>query len=60
MMKLKHLALAVGLSIVVVASAQAADQAAAQSAAGQGKKPNIVIIWGDDIGPACATSPSAG
>ena len=39
MMKLKHLVLAFGLALSVLASAQAAD-----------KKPNIVIIWGDDIG----------
>jgi arylsulfatase A-like enzyme len=39
MMKLKHLALAFGLALGVLASAQAAD-----------KKPNILIIWGDDIG----------
>ncbi len=31
-------------------SAQAADPASAQAAAGQGKKPNILVIWGDDIG----------
>lgn len=37
--KLKFLALASGLALGVLASAQAA-----------GKKPNIVIIWGDDIG----------
>ena len=36
---LKHLALAVGLALGVLASAQAAD-----------RKPNILIIWGDDIG----------
>ena len=35
----KHLALAFGLASAVLASAQAAD-----------KKPNIVIIWGDDVG----------
>jgi len=29
---------------------EAAAQAAAQVTAGTGKKPNIVIIWGDDIG----------
>ena len=39
MMKLKHLALAFGLALGVLASAQAAD-----------KKPNILVIWGDDIG----------
>jgi hypothetical protein len=39
MMKLKHLALAFGLAWGVLASAQAAE-----------KKPNIVVIWGDDIG----------
>ena len=49
-MKLKHLAVAFVLTLGVVAAAQAADQASAQAPAGQGKKPNIVIIWGDDIG----------
>ena len=39
MMKLKHVTLAFGLASGVLASAQAAD-----------KKPNILIIWGDDIG----------
>ena len=39
MMKLKYFALAVGLTLGVRASAQAAD-----------KRPNILIIWGDDIG----------
>ena len=39
MMKLKHLALAIGLALGILASAQAAD-----------KKPNILVIWGDDIG----------
>jgi arylsulfatase len=39
MMKLKCFALAAGLALGVLASAQAAD-----------KKPNILIIWGDDIG----------
>ena len=38
-MTLKYLALAVGLALGILASAQAAD-----------KKPNIVVIWGDDIG----------
>jgi arylsulfatase len=37
--KLKLLTLAFGLALGVLASAQAAD-----------KKPNILIIWGDDIG----------
>jgi len=45
MTKLKHLALAFGLSLGVLASAQA-----------QGKKPNIVIIWGDDIGQSNISS----
>jgi len=45
-----------GISAVVLATlatlgaARAAEPAAAQAAAGQGKKPNILIIWGDDIG----------
>jgi arylsulfatase len=33
-----------------VVAAQAADPASAQATAGQGKKPNILVIWGDDIG----------
>lgn len=37
-MKLKHLTLALGLALGALASAQAAD------------KPNILVIWGDDIG----------
>jgi len=48
MKKLKHLALAFGLALGVLASAQAAD-----------KKPNILVIWGDDIGwfnPSCYNS----
>jgi len=48
--KLKLLALAFGLTLGVVVSTQAADQASAPAAAGQGKKPNILMIWGDDIG----------
>ena len=39
MMKLKCFVLSVGLALGVLASARAAD-----------KKPNILIIWGDDIG----------
>ena len=39
MMELKHLTLAVGLALGVLASAQAGE-----------KKPNILVIWGDDIG----------
>ena len=39
MIRLKHLALAFGLALGALASAQAAD-----------KKPNILVIWGDDIG----------
>ncbi len=38
-MNLKHLALAFGLALGILAPAQAAD-----------KKPNILVIWGDDIG----------
>jgi arylsulfatase A-like enzyme len=50
MTKLKHLVLALGLVLGAAASAQAADPASAPAAGGQGKKPNILIIWGDDIG----------
>jgi arylsulfatase len=49
MMKLKYFALAVGLALGVLASAQAAD-----------KKPNIVIIWGDDIGQSDISAYSHG
>jgi len=34
----------------VTASVHAADPASAKATAGQTKKPNILIIWGDDIG----------
>jgi hypothetical protein len=37
--KLNHIALIVGPAILATLSAQAAD-----------KKPNILVIWGDDIG----------
>jgi len=47
--KLKLLALAFGLASGVLASAQAAD-----------KKPNIVIIWGDDIGQSDISAYSMG
>lgn len=49
MMRLKHLAPALGLALGALASAQAQDPASAHTAAGQGKKPNTVIFWGDDI-----------
>jgi arylsulfatase len=49
MMKLKHLALAFGLALGVLTSAQAAD-----------KKQNIVIIWGDDIGQTDVSAYSMG
>ena len=48
-MKLKHLALAFGLALGILASAQAED-----------KKPNIVIIWGDDIGQSNISAYSHG
>ena len=31
-------------------NAQAADPASAKASAGQSKKPNILVLWGDDIG----------
>jgi len=37
-------------TLVTTGAARAAEPAAAQAAAGQGKKPNILILWGDDIG----------
>lgn len=39
-----------------VVSVHAADQTSAEASAPQGKKPNILILWGDDIGwenPSC-------
>lgn len=48
-MKLKYIALALGLAFIGVASSQAADSPSPSSGAA-GKKPNILIIWGDDIG----------
>jgi arylsulfatase A-like enzyme len=48
-MKHKHLALFFGLVFGVLAVAQAAD-----------KKPNIVIIWGDDIGQSNISAYSLG
>ena len=43
--------LAASAALLGVTSAlQAADPASAKAMAGQSKKPNIVIIWGDDIG----------
>ena len=40
--------LAIGLAIIVGAGAEATD--APPSGSGAGKKPNILILWGDDIG----------
>jgi arylsulfatase len=43
-------------AMLVPALALAADPASAQATARQGKKPNILILWGDDIGwnnPSC-------
>jgi arylsulfatase A-like enzyme len=43
-------------AMLIPALASAADPASAQATAGQGKKPNILILWGDDIGwnnPSC-------
>jgi arylsulfatase len=36
--------------MALCSTAQAADPASAQATAGHGKKPNILVIWGDDIG----------
>jgi arylsulfatase len=55
MMKLRLVALALVLAWGVVATAQAADTAAAPA-----KKPNIVIIWGDDIGQSNISAYSRG
>lgn len=35
----------------IAVAAQAADPASAKATAGQAKKPNVLVIWGDDIGP---------
>ena len=45
MMNLKHLTLAVGLALGILAPAHAAD-----------KKPNLFVIWGDSVqqGPLVA------
>jgi arylsulfatase len=49
--KLKLFTLALGLVLLgVLAPAQAADPTPAKATAGQSKKPNILVIWGDDIG----------
>ena len=48
--------LAVLTAVIMPALATAGDPASAQATAGQGKKPNILILWGDDIGwnnPSC-------
>jgi arylsulfatase A-like enzyme len=37
-------------TLVTAGAARAVEPANAQAAAGQGKKPNILILWGDDIG----------
>ena len=50
------LAAVLAAAMLVPALALAADPASAQATAGQGKKPNILILWGDDIGwnnPSC-------
>ena len=49
MLRLKHLAAAFGLAFAILAAAQAADA-----------KPNIVIIWGDDIGQSNISAYSHG
>ncbi len=47
----KHiLALVLGLAFIGGSAAQAADPASAKTTAGQARKPNILVIWGDDIG----------
>ena len=47
---------AVLAAAMLVPALALADPASAQATAGQGKKPNILILWGDDIGwnnPSC-------
>jgi arylsulfatase len=49
--KLKLFTLALGLVLLgVLAPAQAADPSPTKAPAGPGKKPNILVIFGDDIG----------
>jgi arylsulfatase A-like enzyme len=47
--KLRILALALGLAFIGTA-AQAADPSPTKAPAGPGKKPNIIVIFGDDVG----------
>jgi arylsulfatase len=56
------LALAAAVQILTAGPAQAQTQppAAAKAPAGQGKQPNIVVIWGDDIGQSDISAYSHG
>ena len=49
-MKIKHTLLAALCGTLTLASVHAADPASAKATAGQAKKPNILVIMGDDIG----------
>jgi hypothetical protein len=49
----KKLSVILSVSILLLCTTlQAADQASAKATAGQSKKPNILVIMGDDIGNA--------
>jgi len=59
-MKTKILSLALAFGLTNVVCALGADPASAEDNSGRGKKPNIVIIWGDDIGQANISAHSLG
>jgi len=52
----RHIALAIGFALAAQASARANDAAAAQAKT----PPNIVVIWGDDIGQSNVSAYSRG
>jgi len=54
------MALAAAVQMLAAGTAQAQPPASAKAPAGQGKQPNIVIIWGDDIGQSDISAYSMG